>query len=142
MDAMVSLILAALLGAFLSSVAFALIARGLGFNTPAALKPEYCSVSRFMARDNSVVAPARQAKAVETQPVYYSYDPSSSLYYPILSKGDPAGVTKIHHPLKPNVYAAVRKNYPVPVNEPLKEDSLDEKDGGTFSGSVTNINNK
>lgn len=123
MDTIVFLMLAFLLGAFMSSVAFAFIARGLGFKHSETLNPVYRTTADFMARDNQKVGSSGlKVQLTGSQLVYHSYDPSSSQYYSILPKGDSVRSTNLQHQLNTRKYGAGRKRYIIPVNEPLKED--------------------
>jgi hypothetical protein len=123
MDTIVSLLLAILLGAFVSSVAFEFIARGLGFKYSETLNPVYRTAADFLVRDNqSSGSSGLKVQTPNSQLVYHSYDPSSSQYYSILPKGDSARSTNFQHQLKTRKNGASRRRYLVPVNEPLKED--------------------
>lgn len=101
MDMVVFLFLAILLGAFISSAAFAFIARGLGFEPSKTLNPVYRTTADFMVRDfPKVVSSGLKVQSTGSQMVYHSYDPASSKYYSILSKGDTARSMNLQHQLK------------------------------------------
>lgn len=123
MDTIVSLMLAVLLGAFLSGVGFAFIARGLGFKHSETLNPSFRTSADFLARNHQkVVSFGLKVQPMDSHVVYHSYDPFSSQFYSILPKGDSASSTNFQYQSKIRKYGPNRKRYLIPVNEPLKED--------------------
>lgn len=146
MDGIVSLTLALLSGAFLSSVVFASIARSLGFVPSETIKPAYRTAADFRIQVNPpTVSTGLKTLQNGNLMVYYSYDPTTSLYYSILPKGDSPGQAKLQHQLKtrsefktrhefPTQNTSGRKRYPGPANDLLRRIDLDEKDGSSFSG--------
>lgn len=123
MEMIIFLMLAILLGAFMSSVAFGFIARGLGFKPSDKSNPVYRTTADFMTQSNpKVVSSGFNVQLANSQLVYHSYDPSTSKYYSIVSKEYSAHSTILQQRLKTRKYETGRKRYLVPVNEPLKED--------------------